>query len=86
MIRLHLIILFLLTGILIGCNSNEMNLPSESFIKYQCGAENRVEDEFGNWVFKEDSIEFKGGETQSGDCSFSGKDFFNGRYLLKKKN
>lgn len=72
MIRLHFIILFFLTSILLGCNSNEVNLISESSIKYQCGAENRVQDEFGNWVFKEDSIVFKGGETQSGDCSFAG--------------
>jgi hypothetical protein len=72
MIRFHLIILFFLAWILIGCNSNEVNLPIESSIKYQCGAENRAQDELGDWVFKEDSIVFKGGETQSGDCSFAG--------------
>ena len=72
MIRFHLIILFFLAWILVGCNSNEVNLPIESSIKYQCGAENRAQDELGDWVFKEDSIVFKGGETQSGDCSFAG--------------
>ncbi len=72
MIRYNLIILFFSLLILAGCNSNDVNLSPETAIKYQCSAENRVQDEFGNWVFKEDSIEFKGGETQSGDCSFSG--------------
>jgi hypothetical protein len=72
MIRFHLISLFFLTWFLVGCGLNEANLPIEGPIKYQCSAENRVQDEFGNWVFKEDSIVFKGGETQSGDCSFAG--------------
>lgn len=72
MIRFHFIVLFFLTGFLVGCDSNGINLSTELPIKYQCSAENRVQDELGNWVFKEDSVGFKGGETQSGDCSFSG--------------
>jgi hypothetical protein len=72
MIRFHLIILFFLAGFLVGCDSNGVNLSTDLPIKYQCSAENRVQDEFGNWIFKDDSVGFKGGETQSGDCSFSG--------------
>lgn len=61
-----------MTGFLVGCDSNGVNLSTDLPIKYQCSAENRVQDEFGNWIFKEDSVGFKGGETQSGDCSFFG--------------
>lgn len=57
--------------LLFSCGGDTTFVEDETV--YFCGAENKVEGEWGGYVFETDNMDFKAGETQSDAFAFEGK-------------